>query len=176
MNAQMKEAQTPTADREILITRVFDAPRELVFQVWTDPKHVAQWWGPKGFTTTIQEMDVRPGGIWRLVMRGPDGTDYKNKIVFLEIVKPQRLVYKHEPEKGTELSTHETTVTFESQDSPGATKTKVTMRMLFASAAAREHIVKKYNAIEGGNQTLDRLAEHLAKAPGASRVSSPVGL
>jgi uncharacterized protein YndB with AHSA1/START domain len=163
MNVQSKEAQPPTADREIVITRVFDAPRELVFQVWTDPKHVAQWWGPKGFTTTIHEMDVRPGGIWRLVMRGPDGTDYHNKIVFVQIVRPELLVYKHEPEKGTEPGTHETTVTFEDQGAASAPKTRVTMRMLFASAAAREYVVKKYNAVEGGNQTLDRLADHLAK-------------
>ena len=149
MNTSTKQEQASTADREIVITRIFDAPRELIFQVWTDPKHVEQWWGPRGFTTTIQEMDVRPGGIWRLVMRGPDGTDYKNKIVFLEVVKPERLVYKHEPEKGTEPSSHESTVTFESQGSPAAAKTKVTMRMVFASAAAREYIVKKYNAVEG---------------------------
>lgn len=156
MSAGTNEALN-TADREIVITRVFDAPRELVFEAWTNPKHVAQWWGPNGFTTTIQEMDVRPGGIWRLVMRGPDGTDYKNKIVFSEVVKPERLVYRHVPEAGTESTTHESTVTFVELGG----KTEVTMRMLFASAAAREHIVKKYGAIEGGKQTLGRLGEYL---------------
>ena len=162
LHAQVKDAPN-AADREIIITRVFDAPRELIFQVWTDPKHVAQWWGPRGFSTTISEMDVRPGGFWRVVMRGPDGTDYKNKIVFLEVVKPERLVYKHEPEKNTEPSTHQSIVTFEEQPGQAPPKTKVTMRMIFKSAAAKDHIVKKYNAIEGGNQTLDRLGEHLAK-------------
>src|ERR1700691_6347537 len=119
-------AAVDTSDRALIFTPIFDAPPDLVFEAWTKPEHVAQWWGPQGFSTTISEMDVRPGGIWRLVMRGPDGTDYKNKIVFLEVVKPERLVYKHEPEKGTEPSTHETTVTFESQGSPAAAKTKVT--------------------------------------------------
>jgi uncharacterized protein YndB with AHSA1/START domain len=147
-----------TADRELIFTRVFDAPRELVFAAWTDPKHVAQWWGPNGFTTTISEMDVQPGGVWRLVMHGPDGRDYKNKIVFLEVVKPERLVYKHDPEKDTEPVTFETTVTFADRDG----KTEITMRMLFPSAAALDHVVKKYGAVEGANQTLGRLEGHLA--------------
>src|SRR5271170_7435424 len=104
-----------TADREIRITRVFDAPPGVIFKLWTKPEHVARWWGPRGFTTTISEMDVRPGGTWRLVMRGPDGKDYRNRIVFLEVVKPERLVYKHEPEAGTEPGTHQSIVTFEQQ-------------------------------------------------------------
>lgn len=80
-----------TTDRELVFTRIFDVPRDLVFTAWTDPKHVAQWWGPIGFTTTIHEMDVRPNGVWRLTMRGPDGVDYRNRIVFLEVVRPERL-------------------------------------------------------------------------------------
>ena len=147
----------PTADRELVFTRVFEAPRELVFEAWTDPRHVEQWWGPNGFTTTISEMDVRPGGEWRLVMHGPDGVDYRNRMVFLEVVKPERLVYKHEPEKGSEPVNFEVTVTFADE----AGKTKLTMRMLFPSATARDHVVKKYGAVEGAKQTLGRLAEHL---------------
>jgi uncharacterized protein YndB with AHSA1/START domain len=147
-----------TADRELAFKRVFDAPRDLVFAVWTDPKHVAQWWGPNGFKTTISEMDVRPGGVWRLVMHGPDGRDYKNKIVFLEVVKPERLVFRHEPEHGTEPGTHETTVIFAERGG----KTEITFRMLFASAAALDYVVKTYGAIEGAKETLGRLAEHLA--------------
>jgi uncharacterized protein YndB with AHSA1/START domain len=147
-----------TSDREIVITRVFDAPRELVFDTWTDPKHVPAWWGPIGFTTTIHEMDVRPGGTWRLTMRGPDGVDYKNRIIFIEVVKPERLVYRHEPEHGSEPVTFEVTVTFAEQGG----KTHLTMRMLFPTTAARDHVVDKYHAIEGGNQTLARLAAHLA--------------
>ena len=88
--AAEREAAPSTTDREIVTTGVVDAPRARVFEAWTDPTHVAQWWGPDGFTNTIQEMDVRPGGVWRLVMHGPDGVDYKNKSIFDEIVKPER--------------------------------------------------------------------------------------
>ena len=81
----MAESETTAAaEREISITRLFDAPRELVFEAWTDPEQVVQWWGPHGFTTTIHEMDVRPGGVWRFIMHGPDGTDYDNRVVFEE--------------------------------------------------------------------------------------------
>src|ERR1700733_13330918 len=84
-----------TQAREIIMTRIFDAPRELVFEMWTDPKRLAHWWGPRGFTPTIQEMDVRPGGSWKMIMHGPDGVDYPNHSVFVEVVKPERLVYTH---------------------------------------------------------------------------------
>jgi uncharacterized protein YndB with AHSA1/START domain len=93
MTAKTDSAAEPLSDREIVTTRVFDAPRELVFKAWTDPDHLAQWWGPKGFTNTFQEFDMRPGGIWRFVMHGPDGVDHKNKSVFVEVVKPGRKVY-----------------------------------------------------------------------------------
>jgi uncharacterized protein YndB with AHSA1/START domain len=147
------------ADRELIFTRVFDAPRELVYEAWTDPRHVAQWWGPNGFKTTIHQMDVRPGGVWRLVMRGPDGADYNNRIVFLEVDKPRRLVYKQDPEKGSEPVNFQVTVTFDAEGG----QTKVTMHMLFPSHAAREHVVTKYGAVEGAKQTLGRLAEHLVQ-------------
>jgi uncharacterized protein YndB with AHSA1/START domain len=81
-------ASSTTADREIVVTRVFDAPRELVFDAFTDPAHISNWWGPDGFTTTTHEMDVRPGGTWRFVMHGPDGVDYDNIIVYREITSP----------------------------------------------------------------------------------------
>jgi len=148
------------ADREIELTRVFDAPRELIWNAWTDPKQIVRWWGPRGFTTTIHEMDVRPGCVWRHTMHGPDGTDYANKNVFIEVVKPERIVYSltdgKQGDRGTQA---EVTWTFEARGN----KTKLTLRMLFPSAKAREHVVKTYGAIEGGNQTLDRLGEHLAK-------------
>jgi uncharacterized protein YndB with AHSA1/START domain len=151
-----------TSDRETVITRVFDAPRELVWNAWTDPQQVVQWWGPTGFTTTIHEMDVRPGGVWRHTMHGPDGTDYPNKSVFIEIVKPERIVYSHGGgKKGDPGAQFQATWTFKAQGE----KTKLTLRMLFPSAAAREHVVKTYDAIEGGKQTLGRLAEQLAKTP-----------
>jgi uncharacterized protein YndB with AHSA1/START domain len=147
-------------EREIVITRVFDAPRGLVFEMWTDPKHLVHWWGPRGFTTTIQEMDVRPGGLWRMIMHGPDGVNYPNHSVFTEVVKPERLVYSHGGGKeGGPSAEFQQTVTFEDQGG----KTRLTMRLLFPSAADRERVVKQFNAIEGGNQTLDRLGERLAQ-------------
>jgi uncharacterized protein YndB with AHSA1/START domain len=94
MTARTSSLAEATTDREIVTTRVFDAPREMVFDAWTDPKHIGQWWGPIGFTTTTHEMDVRPGGVWRFTMHGPDGRDYKNRIVYTEIVRPERLA-KH---------------------------------------------------------------------------------
>ena len=152
-----------TSDREIVITRVFDAPRELVWEAWTDPAQVVQWWGPRGFTTTVHEMDVRPGGIWRHTMHGPDGTDYPNESVFIEVVKPERIVFSHAGgKKGDAGAQFQSTWTFEAQGE----KTKLTVRMVFATAAARDHVVKTYQAIEGGNQTLGRLVEHLAKMAG----------
>jgi uncharacterized protein YndB with AHSA1/START domain len=140
------------SSREIVATRVFDAPRELVFQTWIDPKHISNWWGPRGFRTTTHEMDVRPGGVWRHTMHGPDGTDYPNETVYVEIAKPERLVYDHvSPPK------FRTTVTFLDQ----AGKTEVTVRMLFESAELRDQVALKYGAVEGLNQTLERLGEEL---------------
>ncbi|HEV8580761.1 MAG TPA: SRPBCC family protein [Thermoanaerobaculia bacterium] len=150
-------SEAGTADREIVATRVFDAPRELVFKMWTDPEHIVQWWGPKGFTTTTYAADVRPGGVWRFVMHGPDGTDYQNRIVFLEIVEPERLVYKHDPDKETEPVSFEVTVTFAEEGG----KTRITVRMLFPSATARDYVIKTYGAEEGLQQTLDRLGEYV---------------
>jgi uncharacterized protein YndB with AHSA1/START domain len=138
-------------------TRVFDAPRELVWQVWTDPKHLAQWWGPDGFTTTTSAYDARPGGIWRFVMRGPDGRDYQNRITFDEIVKPERIVYHHGGGDDVEPVQFKVTVTFE--DVGG--KTKLTMRGVFPSAAERDRVIKEYGADKGMEQTLARLDVYL---------------
>src|SRR3954464_649355 len=123
-----------SADREIVAVRVFDAPRELVWKLWTDPHHVAQWWGPNGFTNTHREMDVRPGGVWRFVMHGPDGKDYDNKIVYQEVVKPERLVYTHGDEDENAPRQFHVTVTFEDQ----AGKTKLTMRTVFKTREERD--------------------------------------
>ena len=148
------------AARAIVITRVFDAPRELVWEAWTDPRHVVHWWGPNGFTTTIEKMDVRPGGVWKQVMHGPDGTDYPNKSVFTKVVKPERIVYSHGGgKKGGPAAQFEATWTFEAL----CDKTKVTIHMLFPTASDRDKVVKEYGAIEGGKQTLERLGEYLTK-------------
>ncbi len=163
--AARSESAAGTPDREIVLTRVFDAPRELVFAAWTDPNHVARWWGPRGFTTTTREMEVRPGGVWRFVMHGPDGTDYPNKIVFLEVARPDRLVYQHAGENETDDVKFQTTVTFAEEGG----KTRLTMRMVFETAAERDHVAEKYGAVEGGKQTLERLGEYLAESAPAGR-------
>lgn len=143
-----------TEDRELVFKRVFDAPRDLVFAAWTDPNHVAQWWGPNGFSTTIQEMDVRPGGVFRFVMRGPDGKDYPFDGAYVEIVAPSRIVFRgniHDVPGQDVL----TTVTFAEHEG----KTKLTVHQVYAmeSDATR-------GAPVGWSQTLDRLAEYVAKA------------
>lgn len=147
-----------SADREIVITRVFDAPRALVFEAWTDPKHVPHWWGPTGFTNTVHEIDVRPGGVWRFVMHGPDGVDYDNKIVYLEVVPPERLVYLHGADREDDPGDFRVIVTFDEEEG----RTRLTMRTIFPSAEARDKTLKEVGALEGARQTLDRLAAYLA--------------
>src|SRR6478609_7723122 len=91
----MQNEKSNTADREIKVSRLLKAPIDLVWEVWTDAEHIKNWWGPTGFTNTISTMNVMPGGEWNLVMHGPDGTDYKNKSIFKEIVKHKKIVYEH---------------------------------------------------------------------------------
>lgn len=153
-----RQSAVAAAEREIGVSRIFDAPRELVWEAWTDPRHVVHWWGPDGFTTTIEQMDVRPGGMWTLVMHGPDGTDYPNKSVFTEVVKPERICFSHGGSRQGDPDTQfEATWTFE--DMGG--KTRLTIRMVFPSAADRERVIRDYGALEGAHQTLERLAGHL---------------
>ncbi|WP_256941383.1 SRPBCC family protein [Bacillus sp. EAC] len=144
-------------DRQIVITRVFDAPPELVFNAWTDSEHIGNWWGPNGFTITTHLRDVRPGGTWTFIMHGPDGTDYPNKIDYLEVVKPERLVYKHGSGEQNDSGQFHVTVTFSEQNG----KTLLTMCSLFPTVEERNKVVEEYGAIEGGKQTLSRLAEFL---------------
>jgi uncharacterized protein YndB with AHSA1/START domain len=144
------------ADRVLVITRVFDAPRELVFKAWTDPEHMVRWMGPRGFTTTIEYSDYRPGGKYRLHMRGPDGDDHWTQGSFREIVDPQRLVMTGNwaDSKGNP-TTPETLLTLTFDDLSG--KTRLTLHQaVFESVTARD-------AHDGGwNSSLDRLAEYIA--------------
>ena len=151
-----------TADREIVATRVLDAPRDLVWKVWTDPQHIGQWWGPRGFTTTTRRMDFRPGGVWEHVMHGPDGTDYPNTVVYREIVEPERLVFDHVSDHALALRFH-TTVTFTAEGN----KTRLTYRIVFDTAESREATIKKHRADEGLQQMLDRFGELLTANTGA---------
>jgi len=141
------------ADREIVATRVIDAPRAMVWKVWTEPDHVKNWWGPDGFTNTSERMEVRPGGVLKVVMHGPDGIDYQNKIVYDEIVKPERIVYTH-----TGGAQFQSTITFEDLGK----KTRITVSMVFETASERERVVKKFGAVEGLSQTLGRLNAYVA--------------
>jgi uncharacterized protein YndB with AHSA1/START domain len=145
------------SDREILQSRLFEAPRELVWKAWSEPEHISQWWGPEGFTTTTQSADFRTGGHWHHVMHGPDGTDYPNFMEYVEVRKPERIVYTNRGGGETASISFEVTTTFDEE--PGGTR--VTMRMVFPTAEERDHVVREYGAIEGGKQTLARLAEHL---------------
>ncbi len=153
-----KQSASSTADREIIVSRIFDAPRDLVWEAWTDPRHVVHWWGPNGFTTTIEKMDVRPGGVWKLTMHGPDGTNYPNQSVFTEVVKPERICFSHGgSRKGDPATQFEATWTFEALGG----QTRLTIHMVFPSAAEREKVVRDYGALEGAEQTLARLAGYL---------------
>jgi uncharacterized protein YndB with AHSA1/START domain len=167
-NSVIAAVQEPTADRELVFSRLFDAPREMVFQAWADPEQIVQWWGPKGFTTTTQKFDLRPGGVWNHIMHGPDGREYPNKSVFTEVVRPERIAYTHGGgTKGSAGVTFHMTVTFEAEGN----KTRLTMHLVFPASADRDFAVSEYHADEGGKQTLERLAEHVAtrlSLPGAA--------
>jgi len=160
MNTQPSSADS--SGREIVLTRVLNAPRELVWLAWTDPKHLVQWWGPRGFTTTIKEMDFRVSGVWTHTMHGPDGTNYPNKSIFKEIVPFERITYSHgggREDAETLGANFVATWTFETVD---AGRTRLTGRMVFHSKEARDRVVREYGAIEGGKQTLERAAEYVA--------------
>ena len=163
-----------SADQDFVITRIINAPRALVFKAWTDPKQLAQWWGPNGFTNPVCEMDVRPGGAHRIVMRGPDGTDYPVKGVYREIVEPERLVMtldcsehpdswhdmvkpNRQKEDRNTVGMMLQTVTFEERGG----KTLLTVRTRFESAAIRDAMVKM-GMSEGWAQSLDRLQTRVA--------------
>lgn len=149
------ERKSDTSDREIKLMRVLNAPIDLVWEVWTDPKHIKEWWGPNGFTNTINKMDFSVKGEWDFIMHGPDGTDYKNKNVFREIVKHKRIVYEH-------ASTPKFLATIEFE--PQGDKTKIVWHMLFESRELFIQTVKTFKADEGLQQNLeklDRYAQHV---------------
>lgn len=146
-------------DCEIVTTRLFNASRERVWEAWTERERIGKWWGPNGFSTTTHEMDVRPGGAWRFTMHGPDGVDYPNRVVYEQVVKPERLVYLHDSDDDTQEDPHRfvTTVTFDIEGG----QTRLTMRARFPTPAARAAVVGY--AVEGAKQTIGRLAEYLSQ-------------
>ena len=159
-SAWLEQSEQPRADRigdaanrEIAAVRLVAAPRARVWKAWTEPEQVAQWWGPNGFTNTIHEMEVRPGGIWQFVMHGPDGTDYQNRSIYLEVREPERIVYVHVSGPQFQM-----TATFSEENG----RTALAVQMLFESAALRDKVATQFGAVEGLKQTLDRLEAFLA--------------
>ena len=149
-------AQDATADREIVISRVIDAPRELVFEAFTGVQHLSQWWGPEGFTTSTRAFEFRVGGEWVFVMHGPDGTDYQEWISWTEIAPPERIALLHGESRG-DPNAFESVLTFE----PDGAATRIEMRTVFPTQALRDEAVKRYHAVEGGRQTLGNLAAYV---------------
>ena len=143
---------TDASDRELVTTRVLDAPRERVFSAFSDAAHLAQWWGPQGFRNTFHEFDLRAGGAWRYTMHGPNGADYPNESVFVEIVKPERIVIEHVSGPRFRL-----TITLTAE----AGRTRLTWRQRVPTAADCDKI--KALAIPANEQNLDRLEARLAQ-------------
>jgi uncharacterized protein YndB with AHSA1/START domain len=145
------EENKNTADRELIISRLLDAPVDLVWEAWTNPEHIKNWWGPTGFTNTIHRMDVKAGGAWELTMHGPDGVDYKNKSVFREIVKFKKIVFEHFSPNFT------ATIEFD----PKGEQTQIKWHMLFESKEQFEQVVRTFKADEGLRQNIEKLNLYL---------------
>ena len=141
-----------TSTRELSTSRLINAPRELVWEAWTNPDHIKHWWGPEGFTNSISQMDVKPGGTWDFIMHGPDGTDYKNTHIYREVVKPERLVLEH-----TTGPKFRMTVTFEEQDG----KTLVRLHSQFESAEQLQEVIRVFKADIGMQQNADRMKNYI---------------
>ena len=151
-------AQPGVVDREIVLSRVIDAPRELVFEAFTEVRHLSRWWGPVGFSTTTRSLDFRVGGEWDFVMHGPDGTDYPEWITWTEIIAPERIAMLH-GESREDPNAFESVLTFQ----PDGEATRIEMRTVFPTQELRQEAVEKYHAIEGGQQTLGNLAAYVAE-------------
>jgi uncharacterized protein YndB with AHSA1/START domain len=151
--AARNSAGTESAPRELVVTRIFDAPRELVFMAWTEPKHLMRWFAPKGFTVPACEMDFRVGGAYRLCMRSSEGREHWVHGVYREIVAPERLVWTGI----LEADGNETVATITFADhQQGKTRLTVHQTYSFESDSTR-------GANQGWTQTLERLAEYVAK-------------
>ncbi|GAA1611282.1 MULTISPECIES: SRPBCC family protein [Kribbella] len=150
-----------TADREIVVSRLINAPRELVFEAFTEVRHLEQWWGPAGFSTKTRSFEFRVGGDWDFVMHGPDGTEYQEWITWSEIDAPARISMVH-GESRDDPNAFASLLTFE----PDGEQTRIVMRAVFPTKELRDEAVEKYHAIEGGEQTLHNLATYVAELTG----------
>ena len=161
-------SSTPTAtdpttwalDREIVLVRVLDAARDAVFAAWTDADDFCQWFGPEGFTCTVHEMDVRPGGQARFDMISGDGTVFTNRFDYLEVVPGERLVLDHGSDTDDDPAQFRVTITFDEQADG---KTVLTLRQLHPTAELRD-VKVGFGAVELGLQTMNKLARHLGVA------------
>jgi uncharacterized protein YndB with AHSA1/START domain len=151
-------AQSATADREVLISQVIRAPRDVVFGAFTEVRHLSRWWGPDGFTTTTRAFEFRVGGVWDFVMHGPDGTDFQEWITWTEITPPGRIALLHGEYRG-DPNAFASVLTFE----PDGAATRIEMRTLFPTRELRDDAVEKYHAMEGGQQTLSKLAAYVTE-------------
>ncbi len=151
-------ARPATADREIVISRVISAPPDLVFEAFTEVRHLSRWWGPEGFTTTTRAFEFRVCGEWDFVMHGPDGTDYQEWISWTEITPPERIALPH-GESRADPNAFESVLTFV----PDGAATRIEMRTVFPTAERRDEAVEERHAIEGGQQTLSNLAAYLTE-------------
>ncbi|KCZ92366.1 SRPBCC family protein [Hyphomonas johnsonii] len=149
--------ETWALDREIVLSRVVAAPRDLVFKAWTDPQHLPLWFGPKGFRIETEEIDIRVGGQWRFVLFGPDGTRWDSRMVFLKIDPPRLLQFDHGSDVDNDPGRFRTSVTFDEQTNG---KTVVTLRQLHPTKAQRDAGIG-FGAVEFGYETLEKLARHL---------------
>ena len=156
MTSSGSEPGHASADREIVISRAIVAPRELVFEAFTQVRHLSRWWGPQGFSTTTRSFEFRVDGVWDFVMHGPDGTDYQEWITWTEIVPSERIALLH-GEFCDDPNAFESVLSFDRD----GTATRIGMRTLFPSKELRDEAVEKYHAIEGGQQTLNNLAAYV---------------
>lgn len=151
-------AQLARADREIVIARVIDAPRELVFEAFTEVRHLSRWWGPEGFTTTTRSFEFQIGGVWDFVMHGPNGTDYQEWITWTRIIPPEHIALLH-GESCDDPNAFRSVITFAVE----GVATRIEMRTEFLTKELRDEAVEKYHAIEGGQQTLSNLAAYVTE-------------
>jgi uncharacterized protein YndB with AHSA1/START domain len=160
----MSQAESDLShDLEIRTTRVFDAPRELVWKALTDPAQVDAWWGPDGFTNITAKHDFRTNGSWVFTMRGPDGTEYPNAVTYREIKPCERLAYRHGTSEAENPADDFYTV-IRLEDLGG--KTRLTMTATFADKARRDFVIREYGAVEGARQHLEKLSDHLERMRG----------
>lgn len=147
-------------ERTIVSTRVFDAPRNMVYEAFADPKQVAEWWGPHGFSTTVLKMDLRPGGKWSIVMHGPDGTNYPNEMTFTDVVPNERVEMDLVGGKEGAASVYmHKTITW--LDEGGGTR--LTLRNQFGSRELRDDNVRTYGSVQGARDLFERLTKFLAE-------------